>query len=172
MWEFVLRFKLPEGGADPEEWLDRLFDAGCDDATVGTGKHGAIALDFSREALSAEDAIRSAIDNVLAAIPGAQLLEVGPDIVNLADIADIVGCSRQNVRKYAAGEIKTVKAAFPEPVHAGGSTSFWRLAEVLPWFEANTEIHPPRQVLDVSKVTSVKNLEAQQIRLRQLSAAE
>jgi len=172
MWEFVLRFKLPEGGANPEEWLDRLFDAGCDDATIGTGKLGAIALDFSREAPSAEEAIRSAIDNVLAAIPGAQLLEAGPDIVNLADIADIIGCSRQNVRKYAAGEIKAVKVAFPEPVYAGGGTNLWRLAEVLPWFEANTEIHPPRRVLDLSKVTSVKNLEAQQVRLWRLSAAE
>jgi len=171
MWEFVLRFKLPEGKENPEEWLDRLFEAGCDDATVGTGKTGAIALDFSREARTAEEAVLSAIENVLAAIPGAQLLETRPDIVNLADLADIIGCSRQNIRKYAAGEIKTVKMAFPEPVYTGGSISLWRLAEELPWFAANTEIHPPKQVLDLSKITSIKNLEVQRARLP-VAAAE
>jgi predicted DNA-binding transcriptional regulator AlpA len=172
MWDFVLRFKLPEGGSDPEEWLDRLFEAGCDDATIGTGKGGSIALDFSRQAGSAEEAVRSAISDVLGAIPGAQLLEASPDVVNLADLATIIGCSRQNVRKYAAGEIKAVKVAFPEPVYASGSASLWRLAEVLPWFDLNTEIRPPRQVMDLSKVTSIRNLEAQHARLRKVVAAE
>lgn len=172
MWEFVLRFKLPESRGNPEEYLDALFEAGCDDATVGTGKPGAIALDFSREARTAEEAVLSAIENVLVAIPGAQLLEIRPDIVNLADLADIIGCSRQNIRKYAAGEIKAVKMAFPEPVYTGGSINLWRLAEVLPWFDANTEIHPSRQALDLSRITSAKNLEVQQARLRLTAAAE
>jgi hypothetical protein len=168
MWEFVLRFQLPEDGRDPAMWLDRLFEAGCDDATVGTGKHGAIALDFSREAPSADEAIRSAIENVQIAIPGAQLIEIQPDLVNLADVADIVGCSRQNIRKYAAGEIKAVKAAFPEPIHAG----LWRLTEVLIWFGKNTEIVPPVQVLDLSRVASSRNIEAQRARLSRVVAAE
>lgn len=63
-------------GADPTAWLDALYETGCDDATVGVGKHGSIALDFSREAASAEEAIRSAIGDVQKAIPGAVLTEI------------------------------------------------------------------------------------------------
>ena len=171
MWEFILKFKLPAGGEDPEAWLDRLFEAGCDDATVGTGKRGSIALDFSRDAATADEAVHSAIENVMRAIPGAQLFEIRPDLANLADLAEIVGCSRQNIRKYAAGQIKAVKVAFPEPVHTG-EPSLWRLAEVLPWLDANTEIHPPKAILDLSRVISGKNIEIQQARLRQMVAAE
>jgi hypothetical protein len=97
MWEFVLKFRLPRDGADPTDWLDALFEAGCDDATVGVGKHGSIALDFSREAPSAEEAIHSAIEDARKAIPSAVLTEISPDLGNLADLADVVGCSRQNL---------------------------------------------------------------------------
>lgn len=169
MWEFILKFKLPVGGENPEEWLDRLFESGCDDATVGTGKQGSIALDFSREAATSDEAVRSAIENVMQAIPGAQLFEIRPDLANLADLAEIVGCSRQNIRKYAAGEIKTVKVAFPEPVYTG-EPSLWRLAEVLPWLQVNTDLHPPKAFLDLAPVTAQKNIELQQARLLQAAA--
>ncbi|NUB11288.1 DNA-binding protein [Azospirillum brasilense] len=164
MWEFILKFRLPLEGADPTAWLDALYEAGCDDATVGVGKYGSIALDFSREAASAEEAIRSAISDVQKAIPGATLTEISPDLVNLADLAGVVGCSRQNIRKYAAGEIKTVKAPFPEPVYTG-TPSLWRLAEILPWLDQNTELHPHRQTLDLARVASKVNLDVQRRRL-------
>jgi hypothetical protein len=108
MWEFILKFRLPDRAIDPESWLDVLYEAGCDDVTVGTGKAGVIALDFSREASSAEEAVQSAINDVRKAIPGAVLTEIGPDLVNLADLAEVVGCARQNIRKYVAGEIKAL----------------------------------------------------------------
>jgi hypothetical protein len=31
--------------------------------------------------------------------PGAELVEASPDFVGLTDVADLVGCSRQNIRK-------------------------------------------------------------------------
>ena len=79
MWDFVLKFRLPEGGEDPSAWLDALFEADCDDATIGVGKRGSIALDFTRGGASAEDAVRSAIAAVKCAIPGAVLTEVCPE---------------------------------------------------------------------------------------------
>lgn len=171
MWEFVVRFRLPPEGADPKVWLDALFEAGCDDATVGVGKAGAIALDFSRDAPSAEEGVHSAITDVQKAIPGAVLTEISPDLVNLAELADIVGCSRQNVRKYAAGEIKAVAVPFPQPVHTG-SPSLWRLAEVLAWLDRNTEIHPNRQIQELARAVSRLNLQVQQQRLQDSIAAE
>jgi len=171
MWEFILKFRLPTSDSAPAEWLDALFEAGCDDATVGVGKNGSIALDFSRDAPSAEEAVRSAIHDVQRAIPGAELTEISPDLVNLADVADIVGCSRQNIRKYAAGEAKTVKTPFPEPVYTG-NPSLWRLAEVLAWLDRNTELHPPAQVSGLVRVTSKMNLDLQSHRLHEAIAAE
>ena len=171
MWEFVLKFRLPPDREEPTAWLDALFEVGCDDATVGTGRRGSIALDFSREAVSADAAVRSAIADVLTAIPGAQLTEIAPDLVNLADLAEIVGCSRQNIRKYAAGEIRTVAAAFPDPVYTG-NPSLWRLAEVLVWFDRNTDLHPDPRSVELARIASKIGADIQRRRLAELIAAE
>ena len=171
MWQFVVKFRLPAGGEDPSVWLDALFEAGCDDATVGVGSRGNIALDLSRAAPSAEEAVRSAIDAVRKAIPGAVLMEVSPDLVNLADLADVVGCSRQNIRKYAVGEARTVTVPFPDPVFTG-NPSLWRLAEVAAWLDRHTDLHPPVSILELSRVTSKANLDVQYRRLQSVICAE
>src|SRR5690349_2496048 len=126
-YKFILNFRLPNTDDNPDDYLDALYEAGCDDASVGTGSHGMIGFDFTRSAVSAEDALYSAISDVRKAIPGATLVDAGPDLVSLTDIADIVGCSRQNMRKYAMGEVKSVNAFFPEPVFTG-APSLWHLA--------------------------------------------
>ncbi len=59
-------------------------------------------------------------------MPSATLIEAAPDLVGLTDIADIVGMSRQNMRKLMLAH----PASFPPPVHEGAS-SLWRLWEVL-----------------------------------------
>ena len=78
--EFVLRFALPDPRADPACFLDALFAAGCDDATIGIGHRGTIALDFSREALDAHAAVRSAIRAATLAMPGARLVQIDADL--------------------------------------------------------------------------------------------
>jgi hypothetical protein len=75
-YDFILRFQLPDTAADPAHVIDAIFEAGCDDAVVGIGTPGSIALDFSRDAPTAEDAINSATNAVIRAIPGAKLAEV------------------------------------------------------------------------------------------------
>jgi hypothetical protein len=173
-FEFTLTFALPDPNADPEDFLDALFKAGCDDATVGVGKLGAIALDFSREAPSAEDALRSAIDAVQRAIPGASLVEVKPDLVNLSDAAVLVGCSRQNIRKYAVGEIKGVAARFPVPA-VSGSPPLWHFYEVALWLHGCAGLSIEREIAQISRAAYKLNLEVQQRRvadLPELLAAE
>lgn len=71
-FDFILTFKLPNGGDDSTNFVDALFDAGYDDATLGVGKHGFIAVDFTRDADSVEAAVGSAIAAVEAAVPGAE----------------------------------------------------------------------------------------------------
>lgn len=166
-YNFVLSFRLPEPDDDPESFLDALFEAGCDDALPGIGRKGVIGLDFTREAPDAERALQTAIDDVVRAIPGASLFAAGPDIVGLTEMADIFGFSRQNMRKYAVGEIASVTAAFPEPIF-GGKPSLWHLAEIAGWLERNTGIHPPAKVVDVAKEAAKVNLRLHEERVRRI----
>ena len=78
-YEFTLTFTLPGTQDDPAQYLDALFEAGCDDAVAGTGTPGMIALKFNRDANSSANAIESAIRDVMKAIPDASLVEVKPD---------------------------------------------------------------------------------------------
>jgi hypothetical protein len=98
-YEFTLKFALPANHRPIDDLVERLGENGCEDALVGIGQTGRIALDFIREADAAKSAIFSALVAVKTAIPGAKLLEVTPDFVGLSDIADCVGVTRQNMRK-------------------------------------------------------------------------
>ena len=153
-YEFTLTFMLPDDQGDPEQHIDALFEAGCDDAVVGTGLSGSISLDFIREEKSAEDAVNSAIKNVTQAIPGAELLEAMPDLVGLTDVADILQCSRQNVRKYMLSY-----KDFPRPVHSGRS-QLWHLLEIalFPKFSV------PQSIIEIAKTTFQINLDIQKHR--------
>jgi len=123
-YTFTLTFALPENHDSPEQYVDALYEAGCDDALVGTGLPGSVALEFVRVAESATEAIDSAITNVMQAIPGAELIEAKPDLVGLSEVADILQCSRQNIRKYMV-----TYREFPRPVHSGKS-QLWHLWEI------------------------------------------
>lgn len=163
-YDFTLTFTLPDRSADPADFLDALYEAGCDDATVGVGKRGSIALEFTREAEGAEKAVQSAIGAVGKAIPGVELVEVKPDLVNLSDVADMVGCSRQNIRKYAAGEIAAVKTPFPAPAFVG-SPDLWHFVEVGSWLIRHTDLKPRREILETAAAASVVNLDMQRKRI-------
>jgi predicted DNA-binding transcriptional regulator AlpA len=125
-----------------------------------------IGLDFTRAADSAEDAIRSAVANVHAAIPGVTLVQAGPDLVGLTQMAEIFGFSRQNMRKYATGQ-SGAPAAFPRPVVLG-DPSLWHLAEIVVWLRRNTTVQPPDDVLEVSKAAANMNFAVERERLKRI----
>lgn len=152
-YDFILKFRLPDADSDPEQFVDVLAEAGCDDATIGIGQRGRVALNFAREARSALDAVGSAVRDVKRAIPGARLVEASPDFVGLSDVADLLGCSRQNIRKLMI----TNAATFPVAVHEG-TQSLWHLRPVLDWF-AETQNRPiDRALIEVSEVTMKVNI--------------
>jgi hypothetical protein len=152
-YEFTLSFKLTADEADTDTLVERLGAAGCDDALVGIGQAGRIALDFTREAGSAQEAIISALRDVKKAIPGARLVEAGPDLVGLTDIAEMVGVTRQNMRKLSLA----YPESFPVPVHSG-SVALWHLSHVLRWLSdrGGYVIEPP--IMEVARVTMQVNL--------------
>jgi len=162
-WDFQLSFRLPHAKDDPTDLIEILYEAGCDDATLGVGRRGRLGLDFTREAVSAAGAISSAIETVKSVIPEAVLIEIRPDLVNLSDIADLVGCSRQNIRKYAAGEGASVAEPFPDPV-VTGNPSLWRLAEVARWLRANTSLEVSSDLITLAMATAETALAIQKRR--------
>ncbi len=164
---FTLKYRLAEHDDDPDALVERLGESGCDDALVGIGQPGRLALEFTREANSAEAAVRSALADVKRAIPSARLIEAAPDFVGLTDVAEVVGVSRQNMRKLMLAH----PGSFPAPVHEG-SASIWHLAEVLAWLEAKGGYPLERGVLEVSKVALQVNLAKEARRLPTKAARE
>lgn len=155
-YDFILKFQLPAHDTDPEQFVDALYESGCDDASVGIGQQGRIALNFIRQSESALDAILSAISDVKKAIPGVKLIEATPDLVGLTDIADILGFSRQNMRKIAVKN----KSAFPAPVH-DGTVSLWHLFKVLKWFKASKAYNIEDSLIEVSRTNMQVNFASQ-----------
>ncbi|HKN02605.1 MAG TPA: hypothetical protein VJY31_01490 [Buttiauxella sp.] len=79
-------FTLPEKNQEPTEWGEAPGAQGCDDARVGVGVTGRIALNFIRETQGAKQAVVSAIKDVKRIIPGAVLVEVMTDLVDLSAV--------------------------------------------------------------------------------------
>ncbi len=150
-YEFTLTFTLPDTQDDPAQHLDALFEAGCDDAVVGTGTPGTISLEFNRDAESATNAIESAIRDIMKAVPSASLVEAKPDLVGLTDVAEILNFSRQNIRKYAVSYPN-----FPRPT-VTGKFQLWHLWEIAKFDKFSI----PETIIEISKVAWKLNLDLQ-----------
>lgn len=136
----TFEFCIIASGLDPdaEDFEDRFFNAGCDDATLSFQK-GHIILDFAREAESLPKALASAVANVRAA--GAKVGGLEPDpLVSLSDIAARSDLTRAAVSNYAKGARRD---NFPAPVERILSDSpLYDWYEVASWMAAHNQIRP------------------------------
>ena len=152
-YTFTLKYQLPALDSDIDDVVERLGASGCNDALVGIGLPGRVALMFGRESGSAHEAIVSALVDVRRAVPDATLIEATPDFVGLTDVAEVVGVSRQNMRKL----MTTHPASFPAPVHEGAA-SVWHLADVLRWLAERGSYAVEPSLIDVAETTMQVNL--------------
>jgi predicted DNA-binding transcriptional regulator AlpA len=166
-YTFTLKYQLADDDCNPDALVERLGEVGCDDALVGIGQPGRLALEFTREAIDAGSAVRSALVDVRQAAPSAMLIEVAPDLVGLTDVAEIVGVSRQNMRKLMLAH----PGSFPVPVHEG-SASIWHLADVLTWLQAKGSYSLAKDVLDVARVALQVNVAKEGRRLPRSASKE
>jgi hypothetical protein len=157
-FEFTLRFRYTDPGVGVDERLERLFEAGCDDAVPGVGRPDGIALAFDRSAASAREAVLGAIADVMRAMPDVELQGASPDLVGLTDAAGIMGFSRQNMRKL----LLSAAGSGPPSVH-DGSPSLWHLADMLSWL-ADKGYKIDQDLLDLAGVTMQVNLAVQAAR--------
>ena len=112
-----------------------------------------ISLDFMREAPSAFEAISGAITNVKKVIPNAILIEASPDFVGLTDIAEIMGCTRQNIRNVILND----RSRSPLAVYEG-TPSIWHLSEVLTWLKEDKTYTIDEALLEVSRINMNFNI--------------
>ena len=156
-FSFELIFKLVDN-QDSNEYLDALFENGCDDATISTGQLGMLSLSFTREAINASEALESAINDVKKAIPSAKLIEATPDIVNISEISSILGHSRQYTRKLFNSDTSSL----PAPIHIG-NPSIWHLSEVLDWLKSvgKQENKINENLFELSHITREINIKRQ-----------
>jgi hypothetical protein len=152
-YDFTLRYSLGQHDGDSESLIENLSAEGCTDALVGIGMPGRIAINFTRKALSADAAVLSALADVQRAIPNATLIEATPDLVGLTDIAQLLGFSRQYMRKLVVKK----GSGFPPPVH-DGKPAIWHLATVLSWFADNELRTIDAALLNVARVNMQCNL--------------
>ena len=152
-YDFILVFRLASADEDPEIHLGRLLEEGCDDASVGIGRRGSIALDFGREASSAREAVLSAIAAVKRAIPDATLVEAGPDLVGLTDAAEVLGFSRQNMRQL----VFSSEANPPISVYSGRPT-IWHLADLLAWLRDKKRYPVADDLIELAETNRQINL--------------
>ena|SRR5690554_5951025 len=88
--------------SDPEQVMDILYGAGCDDATVSVERDGSAGYaDFDREATDGLSAVVSAVEQIEKA--GFVAMSVGEDLVTVADIAERTGRSQQTVSASITG---------------------------------------------------------------------
>lgn len=155
-------FTIVASGLDPEaeDFEDRFYVAGCDDATISYQK-GAIILEFSREAQSFARALISALSDVQEA--GARVDRVEPDyLVSLSDIAQRSGLSRAAISLYCKGERAQ---GFPPPVARVTSESpLWDWVDVSRWMVRHSKLS--HEVVLQARMVKEANLVAQSHSLR------
>ena len=127
-FEFELVFGIPEDAFDPYLLSDAVFAAGFEDALVGTGIPGLLAVEIEVEGGDGEQAILDAARRLLATLPkGSRLREVRPDLVSLADVAERLSVTRQSLQQrrmppptqgglYRIDEVARVLADAMQPV--------------------------------------------------------
>jgi hypothetical protein len=148
MTEYEFRLILarpPEGEGE----INALFEAGCDDGTFA-GPGGVPIAEFIREGPSMAEAVLSGVENVERVMGTGTVTVVEPELVTLADIAELTGRSRQSVQQLAVGD--RGDGSFPTPAaHVLGRTRLYHWWEVATWFGMDKEtVEDAREIAEVN----------------------
>lgn len=150
-------FAIIVSGIDPSgnDFEDRLFEAGCDDATLMLSR-GAVAVCFIRESEDFAEAVLSACRDLDRA--GVIIERLEPDfLVNQSEIAVRANLTRAAISNYVSGERGT---DFPPP-HARVTTSspLWDWVDVASWLHAHQAV--PAEAVIEARITRAVNLAIQ-----------
>ena len=130
MSEYNFAFLVSGVKAHDDDFADRFFEAGCDDATLMLVR-GVVAVCFAREADNYAHAVVSAYANILAT--GAEIERFEPDfLVSQSEIASRANLTRSAVNHYVSGE--RGDGNFPVPTaRITSSSPLWDWVDVSGW---------------------------------------
>lgn len=122
------------------DFEDKLFEAGCDDATICYNGKTAY-IEFDRESDTAHQAVATAIDNIESAgYKVAHSDQAG--YVTLSAVAYLSGTPIKTIRAYANGDRgKRLNSEFPAPhfgLSSGSVVYYW--PEVAEWLVNNNKL--------------------------------
>ena len=152
-YDFTVKFNLEKSLANTDDFIERLYEGGFDDALIVVGNKGYFALNFIRDASSAYEAISTAIYDVKRVVPSATLIEAAPDFVGLRDAAKILGYTQQHMTNLTLEN----DSKFPIPVYEGAH-SVWHLAEILIWLRENQTHSIDDTLLDIAQTNMNINI--------------
>jgi hypothetical protein len=134
---FTLHFAIA-GATDPDEFSVRVYndDRLQDMALMGPDDYGSFEAEFEREAHSLPVAVLSAVHDLTAVLPQAEVMRVQDEsLVSLGAIARRLGRSHESVRLYARN--KRGPGNFPAPIaKIDDKTEVWNWNDVAAWWEA------------------------------------
>lgn len=151
---FSLKYQLSPVDHDPHDLIERFITQGCSDAQCRNVQPGRMLLSFRRCADAADVAMQSALSDVRRVSPDIRLIEASPDLVGLAEVADLVSVSRQNLRKL----MLTHATSFPAPMHQGRAASVWHLCHVLDWLRGRGKYSMAPGTVELARVAMEVNL--------------
>ena len=154
-YSFTLSFSLPNSLQACDDLDERLAEAGLLDGHIGQGLPRRVAVSLDRDAPNAQAALDSALSQIMSALPGAALLEAGPDYVGLSEAAQAFDLSRQALRKHMLHD-----ANFPAAIHPG-KPSLWHWADLLAWAQARWPDRVKAHDQELADCVRLLNLECQ-----------
>ncbi len=115
------------------ETEDKLFESGCDDATLSI-KDNIGYLEFDRESISMQEAIVTAITNVVDSGLNVRISAIEPgEYVTTSEIARRINKSRQYIHRLKVGE--SGFESFPAPISGNQSGNpIYRWSTVVLYF--------------------------------------
>ncbi|HMR94329.1 MAG TPA: hypothetical protein PKE05_02225 [Microthrixaceae bacterium] len=135
MTEFCIQLLYDHIDLSDEESLRVLGEAGVV-AAEPEGEQTRITA--ALESTNAVKAAASFVSTLREVLPSAVPLMASRDLVNITDIADRVGVSREAVRNWASGRRRT--GVFPLPLDTPGGQKVWEWAAVHAWLRHNLQL--------------------------------
>lgn len=135
MTEFCIQLIYDNIDLSDEESLRALAGAGV----VAAEPEGEqTRLTAALQSTNALKAAASFITTLRETLPTATPLMCSRDLVNITDIADRVGVTREAVRNWASGRRRT--GVFPLPLDTPGGQKVWEWAAVHSWLRHNLQL--------------------------------
>ncbi len=131
-YTFTLRFISPIPDLDQLSVI--LYERVDDASLMGPDEDGSFLLEFDRRSRNFPRALIAAINELLKALPKAEILRVEEDdLATMADIARRAGRTPESVRLLVNG--KRGPGGFPPAAgRVDARTKVWRWSDVADWF--------------------------------------